>query len=157
MTGRPQRTGTSDQRGLATVEMAIALPVLLLLLLATAEFGRLISQYDTLNNAVRNGARYAASVSANGSTGFVVLTSTIQTDVANLVATGNVNGTGPPLLPGLTPSDVSVSATGNQLYVQVSVTYTYEPMTGATLQTFGTGYAIPLAVPLTAVCVMRAL
>lgn len=146
-----------NQRGLATVEMAIGLPVLLLLMLATAELGRLISQYDTLNNAVRDGARYAASVSAQGSTGFVIITSTIQNNVANLVATGNVNGNGAPLLPGLSPSDVSVSATGNQLYVEVSVTYNYEPITGPTLQTFGLGNVMPLAVPLTSVAVMRAL
>lgn len=157
MTDRWHLGALRIQRGLATVEMAIALPLLLMLLFAVAEMGRLISQYATLNNAVRDGARYAASVSANGSTGLVVVSSTIQNDVANLVATGNVNGTGAPLLPGLSPSDVSVSATGNQLYVEVSVTYTYEPITGTTLQTFGLGNALPLAVPVTAVSVMRAL
>lgn len=145
------------QRGLATVELAIALPVLLLLMFAVAEFGRLLQQYDTLNKAVRDGARYAASVSAQGSTGFVTITPTIQADVANLVATGTVNGTGAPLLPGLSANDVSVSPTGNNLYVEVSVTYTYEPLLGASLITFGLGNSTPLDVPLTAACVMRAL
>ena len=145
------------ERGLATVEMAITLPLLLLLLFVTAEFGHLLSEYDTLDKAVRDGARYAASVSAQGSTGFVLITSTIQSDVANLVAYGNVGGTGSPLLPGLSPSEVSVTSTGNNLYVDVSVTYTYQPWLGNTLQTFGLGNSLQLNVPLTTSCVMRAL
>lgn len=145
------------QRGLATVEMAIALPVLLLLLFALAEVGRLINQYDTLDKAVRDGARYAASVSSPGTTGFVSITSTMQTHIQNLVVYGNIDGTGSALLPGLTPSDISVSATGGNLYVEVSATYTYEPILGASLITFGLGTPIRLDVPLTSVCVMRAL
>lgn len=156
MTIRPHSNVACNQRGLATVEMAIALPVLLLLLLATAEFGRMISQYDTLHKAVRDGARYAASVSAVGSTGIANVTLPIQIAVANLVVTGNVNGNGAPLLPGLTTADVTVSAV-NSTYVQVSVTYAYEPMLGNALTTFGLGNAIPLDPSLTATCVMRAL
>lgn len=145
------------ERGLATVEMAITLPLLLLLLFVTAEFGHLLSEYDTLDKAVRDGARYAASVSAQGSTGFVLITSSIQSAVGNLVAYGNVGGTGAPLLPSLSPSDVSVTATGNDLYVEVSVTYTYAPWLGNALQTFGLGPAVQLNIPLTTSCVMRAL
>ena len=157
MMGRRHPRKPGLEQGLATVEMAIALPVLLLLLFATAEFGHFLSEYDTLDKAVRDGARYAASVSAQGSTGFVFITSTIQDDVGNLVAYGNVSGTGSPLLPGLSPSDVSVTATGNNLYVDVAVTYTYQPWLGNTLQTFGFGNSIQLNVPLTTSCVMRAL
>lgn len=145
-----------NQRGLATVEMAIALPVLLLLLFATAELGRMISQIDTLHKAVRDGVRYAASASAMGTTGIPYITTSIQNAVANLVVTGNVNGSGSPLLPGLTASDVKVFAI-DTTYVEVSVTYTYEPITGPTLQTFGFGNSIPLAVPLSAASVMRVL
>ena len=156
MSRRPHCSTPRAERGLATVEMAITLPLLLFLLLAVAEFGRMISQYDALNKAVRDGARYAASVSALGSTGLVSITPSLQSAVANLVATGNVNGTGTPLLPGLTPADVSVSDAGGG-YVEVSATYVYEPMVGATLPTFGIGGPIPLDVPLSAACLMRAL
>ena len=156
MSSRLHRNGARRQRGLATVEMAIGLPVLLLLLLATAEFGRMLSQYDTLTKAVRDGARYAASVSSLGTTGLVYITPAIQTAVANLVVSGNVNGTGTPLLPGLTAADVTVSAV-NSLYVEVSVSYPYEPMLGVTLPTFGLGQPIPIDPTLTATSVMRAL
>ena len=143
-------------RGVAAVEMAIALPLLLLLMLAVAEFGRLISQYDTLNKAVRDGARYAASVSSLGSTGLVDITPAIQGAVANLVVTGNLAGSGAALLPGLVPTDVTISAVDG-IYVEVTVTYTYQPMTGPALPTFGLGPSLPLDIPLTATCIMRAL
>lgn len=145
-----------EQRGLATVEFAITLPLLLLLMLATAEFGRLISQYNTLTKAVRDGARYAASTSALGSTGLVSITPQIQSAVGNLVATGNINGSGTALLPGLAAAGVTVSDAGNG-YVSVSASYTYEPMIGTTLPTFGRGSPISLSFTLHAAAVMRAL
>lgn len=146
----------SRQRGGAMVEFAIALPLLLLLMLATAEFGRMLSQYDTLTKAVRDGVRYAASAAVVGSTGVVYITPAVQAAVANLVATGNVNGSATPLLPGLTATDVTVTDAGNG-YVSVSATYAYQPMLGATLPTFGLGGPIPLAISLDAASVMRAL
>lgn len=145
-----------SQRGVAMVEFAITLPFLLFLMLATAELGHLLSQYDTLTKAVRDGARYAASTSALGSTGLVAITPQIQAAVANLVATGNVNGSGSALLPGLSASGVTVSNAGNG-YVSVSATYTYQPLLGATLPTFGLGSPISLSFTLNAASVMRAL
>lgn len=158
MRTRPHSDSARSQRGIETVEMAIILPLLLFMLVAVAEIARMINQYDALSKAVRDGARYAASASSFGTTGLVYITPATQTAVANLVATGTVNGTGAPLLPGLTPADVTVSAVGpGPTYVQVSVTYTYEPMVGATLPTFGVAQPMTLTVPLTATVVMRAL
>lgn len=144
------------QRGVAMIEFAIALPVLLLLMLATAEFGRMLSQYNTLTKAVRDGVRYAASTAEAGSTGIVAITPAIATAVANLVATGNVAGSGTPILPGLTAADVTVTDAGNG-YVSVSATYAYEPLLGATLPTFGFGNPVSLTLSLNAASVMRAL
>ena len=153
---QPRSSKPRDQRGVAMVEFAITLPFLLFLMLATAELGRVLDQYDTLTKAVRDGARYAASTSALGSTGLVSITPQIQTAVANLVATGDVNGTESALLPGLSASSVTVSDAGNG-YVSVSATYTYQPMLGATLPTFGLGSPISLSFTLNAAAVMRAL
>lgn len=152
--GSPKRR--RKQRGVAMVEFAITLPLLLLLMLATAELGHLICQYDTLTKAVRDGARYAASTSALGSTGLVSVTPQIQTAVANLVATGNINGSGSALLPSFSASTVTVSDAGNG-YVSVSAAYTYVPMLGGTLPTFGLGKPISLSFTLSAAAVMRAL
>lgn len=144
------------QRGTATVEFAIVLPLLLVLMFATAELGRLISQYNTLTQSVRDAVRYAAAAAAADSTGLVLITPQLQSAVGNLVATGTVDGSGSPLLPGLSASAVTVTNAGNG-YVSVSVSYTYQPMLGSALPMFGLGSSISLAVPLTAAAIMRAL
>ncbi len=144
------------QRGLAVVEFAITLPLLLFLMLATAEVGRLLSQYDTLTKSVRNGSRYVAGKAAAGTTGIVSITSQLSTEAANLVATGSIGGSGTPLLKGLTASNVTVTDAGGG-YVSVSASYTYSPMLGASLPTFGLSKPISLAFPLTTTVVMRAL
>ncbi len=87
--------GITRQRGIAIVEMVIALPVILLLMLMVAEFGRVFYQYSTLNKAVRDGARYVAGTAVFGSTGTVQLTSAVVNETKSLVTTGNL---GPPCL-----------------------------------------------------------
>ena len=154
MTIRIQAVPT--ERGTAMIEFAIALPVLLLLLFATAELGRMIGQYNTLTKAVRNGVRYAASTASGGTFGLVNITPAVRSAVANLVATGSATGTGTPLLPGLSAANVTVTDAGGG-YVSVSASYTYQPMMGATLPTFGLGNPISLAVTMNTAAVMPAL
>jgi len=143
------------QRGVAAVEFAIALPLLLFLLMATAELGRLLSEYDTLEKGVRDGARYLAAKALAGTTQTVSITPTLQTQTANLVVTGNINGSGTPLLPGLAAANVTTASTANG-YISVSATYTYQPIL-ASLPTFGLTAPISLAIPVTATVNMRPL
>src|SRR5215469_5599724 len=151
------RTGSrARQTGTAAMELAIALPVLLLLLVAAAEVGRLLSQYDTLTKSVRNGARYLASNALGGTQGIVVLTTQVQTQTQNLVVTGNINGSGSALLPNFVAANVTVT-TVDSTHVSVTATYTYQPLLGATLPTFGIGSSISFSFPLTATVVMRGL
>ncbi|MHB9095460.1 MAG: TadE/TadG family type IV pilus assembly protein [Eubacteriales bacterium] len=49
-----------DNKGQALVEMALVLPILVILLLGIMEFSRLFAGYLELQNAARDGARYAA-------------------------------------------------------------------------------------------------
>lgn len=49
-----------SQRGQAAVEMALLLPVLLLIFLAILEVGRVMDAWVVATNAAREGARYAA-------------------------------------------------------------------------------------------------
>ena len=155
---------TGRQRGAVAVELAVVLPVLLLLMTATAELGRLMYQYNTLTKAGRDGARYAAAHAAFGSSGVVIVDETAGSpwrytkDVsANLVVCGFADCTGKDsLLPGLDTSDVTVSSPDPQ-HVTVAVDYRYQPFVGATLETFGFGSAVDLAVPLRATMTMRAL
>jgi Flp pilus assembly protein TadG len=144
------------QRGTAIVEFTIALPVLLVLLAATAEIGRMLNQYDTLNKAVRDGARYVAANALLGTTGVVNISSAVQTATVNLVVTGNTAGTGSALLPNLTAGNVTVASVANG-YVSVSAAYSYVPMLGAQIPTFGLTAAINTSVTLNATVVMRPL
>jgi Flp pilus assembly protein TadG len=145
------------ESGTATMELAVALPLLLLVLMATAEFGRMLSQYDALNKAVRDGARYLAAnaLAAGGTTGVVTITPALTTATKNLVVTGKTTGAGTALLPNLTAGNVTVANLGNG-YVSVSASYPYVPMLGARLPTFGNG-SVNTNVTLNASTVMRPL
>lgn len=132
MSGR-SRSGT---RGLAMTEMAIVLPVALLLILATAELGRAFWQYNTLTKSVRDAARYATTEGL-WSTGTVIITDELRGKVQNLVVYGNTAGSGEPLLNGLTTSGVSIEAPGED-DILVRTTYAYEPIFGL-LPTFHGG------------------
>ncbi|MET0656800.1 MAG: TadE/TadG family type IV pilus assembly protein [Steroidobacteraceae bacterium] len=142
-------------RGLATVEFAICAPLLLLLMFATAELGRLFFQYNTLTKAVRDGARYVATHSAVGTTRVVNITTQVRTATQNLVVGGNTSANGTPLLPNLTPANVSVTNPGNG-FVTVSATYTFNPVLGS-LPRFVSSGSINLAIPLSATVTLRAL
>ena len=90
-----------NESGIQLAELAIVLPVMLVLFTATAEFGRFFYEYTTLAKATRIGARYLVTTSVN----------TSEKDKArNLVVYGNTAGTGTPLIDGLNASHVVVTA-----------------------------------------------
>lgn len=94
------RALVQNERGIQLAELAIVLPLLLILFGATAEFGRYFYEYSTLAKAARVGARYL--VTAKVST-------YERTRAKNLVVYGNALGTGTPLIEGLTPDNVTVT------------------------------------------------
>jgi len=115
----------SRQNGAALIELALVLPLLLVITALATEFGRALYQYNTLTKSVRDAARYL-SMRAPG------------TDIAqarNLVVYGNTAGTGAPLVPGLslanvpTPTWASAGTFPTINTVTVSVTgYTFTSM-----------------------------
>jgi Flp pilus assembly protein TadG len=103
--GRPGRRRTGDsigsiagcERGAAVVEFALAVPVLLLIVVGTAQFGLTLNNYVTLTDAVRAGARQFA-VSRGGSTPKTDAVDRIYGSAPNLTQTNltialSVNGT----------------------------------------------------------------
>ncbi len=58
-------TARRRRRGQALVEFALVAPMFFLLLFGIIEAGRFIFYYETLNNATREGARYAIVNGAN--------------------------------------------------------------------------------------------
>ena len=149
------------QQGVAMVEFAIALPLLLLLLLAIGEFGRMLFQYNSLLQASRDAGRYAAGKAWNRTLGEIVLVDAsrdLRAETQNIAVYGLPVSSGTPVVPGLTTNDVQVStAAGTTDHVQVSITYTFQPVIGNVLPAFFGGDGVPLSVPLTASVVMRAL
>src|SRR3990167_7306564 len=144
------------QRGVAMVEFAITLPLLLLLLLAIAEFGRMLYHYNNLLQANRDAVRYLAGEAWNGSLGQVVIDPVLDLRTKNLAVYGvPTPQPGNEVVPGLTTGEVSVGTVGSD-HVQVSISYVFRPVIGNGLPAL-IGDAIPLNFPLVATTVMRGL
>lgn len=98
------------QQGLAMVEFAVTLPFLLLLLGIMGEMGYIFYQQTVLNKALENGAIYAAKSTRSG-IGLVKISAQTEQDIKNLVAYGNVAGSGTTLVNNISTDDISVNCT----------------------------------------------
>lgn len=122
----------SKQRGIALVELAIAIPAMLLVMLLTVEVTRVMYQYNTLTKVVRDGSRAIASNLLGGSALTGLSNDELQT-AKQLMISGKPQG-GAALLTGLSAEDISVEistlGTGGtqRYYVQVSANYDYVPL-----------------------------
>ena len=153
--GRHEFKRPQAQRGLAMVELVITLPLLLLLLCAIGEFGRLLFQYNSLMQASRDAGRFVAGQAWNATLGQLDLNNTLQTQAKNVAVYGTPASSGTPAVPNLTTGDVTVAAVGTD-HVRVSITYTFQPVIGSALPAFY-GNSVPLGIALTSTVVMRAL
>jgi len=140
------------QRGQTLVEFALVVLIFLVVLFGILEFSRALWTYNTIVQATRAGARFAV----------VEIPSVANLGVKNYVVYHNPAGTGAPVLPGLSTSNVTVAYTRidpntgnpveavtlqdkyNSAYVQVGITgYTFNflvPILGTsiTLPAFNT-------------------
>lgn len=114
------------QRGVAVVEFAMALPLLLIMSILVVELGRALYQYNAIAKSVRDAARYLS----------MQLPDTQVVQAKNLVVFGNPEGTGTPLLPGLSVAthvpDPTWQPAGadpviNTVTIRVS-NYSFQPM-----------------------------
>jgi len=144
-------------KGLAVIEMAIILPILILLTLAAGEFGRAFIQYSRLSHRVQSAARFVAENALQGTTGVALLTSTVNTQARNLVVYGTPSVGTTPAVPGLSPDDVVVTVTPAGV-ISVSINYAYKPVIGEVFPAFGFGEDIETAaISMNPKSVMRAL
>jgi len=110
------------EAGTQLAELAIVLPVLLVLFGATAEFGRFFYTYNTLSKSTRAAARYlTASNQAS------------DEDAKRLVVSGTTDDGASPLLSGLSTGNVNITreeaAPGFPVTVTVEISgYTYQPI-----------------------------
>jgi Flp pilus assembly protein TadG len=114
------------ERGTQLIEVAITLPIMLMLLGATAEFACFFYSYSTLTNAVRSGARHASK--------WEIGSSWTIPETQRMVVYGDFSDTSKgPILPGLTTANVQVTANGPSPHTIQSVTvsvinYKYKPL-----------------------------
>lgn len=120
------------QQGLATVEFALTVPLLLVIMLITAEFSRVFYQYNTLTKSVRDGSRHLAQSTLTGNLSQGV-SAAILNETRQLVVTGSPSG-GDPLLLGLSTDDItfdfSAISDGGfpRHYVKVTANYQFQPL-----------------------------
>jgi Flp pilus assembly protein TadG len=131
------------QDGLAIVEFAVSVPVLLFLMVATADIVRAFTQYSTLSNGVRDGTFYLARHSILGTSGVVNVSNATIDATRRLVMYGNIGGSGSLRVPGLATGQIAVTNAGGG-NVRVVVTYPYQSLFGGTIQTFGIGSNISM-------------
>lgn len=146
---RPERS-----RGQAMVEFAAIVPVLFMLVLGILEAGRFIFYYELLNNAAREGARYAIvhGVSSSCPSGPPPPAETNPCDPAgdnvkaavrqaalDMVSLGEIFVHDPVWtsrgsLAHPSPGDVSTGHNGRGEYVTVFVDFSYSPMIPSVLE-----------------------
>ena len=95
---RLARFALRDERGTQLVELAIVVPVAVLLLASVAEFGRFFYTYTTLSKATRAGARYLISQEPG----------TKDAAAKNLVVYGSTAGGTQPVVDKLGAANVTV-------------------------------------------------
>ena len=130
-------TSVNLQQGLAAVEFAIVLPLILLMALAITELGRGLYQYNTLSKAVHDGARYLSDRAVNN-LGVVDITDYKAAQTRSLVMCGTLAGgcEGDELLKNfssrgsvtVTPETIIMTDGETADFIKVSATYTFDPL-----------------------------
>ncbi|HKQ73906.1 MAG TPA: TadE/TadG family type IV pilus assembly protein [Blastocatellia bacterium] len=112
------------QRGIQLIELAIAAPILMLLLAAMAEFRNYLHHYTSLAKATRAAARY---LSAKAFTG------TEKEKAKNVAVCGVPDSCGSvaPVLAGLSASNIEITSTGGAILPETVtvriIGYEYQP------------------------------
>jgi Flp pilus assembly protein TadG len=115
MTACGKRAVHDDRKGAAAVELAMALPLLVLFFAIMVDFARVFYYQEILSNCARNGAVFATDASIQQKSGFDEL------EQVALAAAG-------PLTGEVTVESNTVAETQDQVFVDVTASYTYVPI-----------------------------
>ncbi len=99
------------ERGASTVEFALVLPALMLVIFGIVEFGRVFMVHQMLTSAAREGARVASMPGADNS----AVQAAIDQELASAGLTADSFE--------FTPSDVSTAGRNNPVTVRVQINY----------------------------------
>lgn len=149
----------NKQSGIATVETAIVIALLIILLLASTEFGRLFYHANELTKSTRDTARFISNNALNTAQ-TMEITPEDSTRAKNLLIYGDILGDTTDagdrytMFSGLTPNNIVI--TENNPYITVEVAWEYQALFGAPLRALGLTSPEDLYT-LTAASTMRAL
>jgi len=101
-----RRRMLGERRGNAMLEFALAFVVMVPLFLGAYEFGYAFYIYNSLQSAVRGGARYASLRTYDSATN--TPSDAYSLAVRNTVVYGDPTGAGEPVVPNFSTDDVSV-------------------------------------------------
>lgn len=123
----------ASESGSQLVELALVLPILLLLIAGIAEFGMLFQSYEVTTNAAREGARLAV-LPGNEANGYAVVFARVN----DYMTTSALPGT---FTTAVAPQGIPVVGGATANGVRVTITYTYSalfigPIAGLINQTF---------------------
>ena len=107
--------------GAALVELALILPLLILIVLGCVDFGRFATSYTAVTNAAREGANFGSTHPFTGTT------QALWVQKITAAVTDEMSG-----IPGFSADQMSVSeptviASNDDARVRVEVTYTFQP------------------------------
>ena len=120
---------TVKQKGSATVEFAMLLPLLLLLVFTVSEFGVMFYRFNALTKSVDIAARYLSDGSVNKTN-----TATDKLNAQNLAVYGSITAR-TAILPDITVANIAITNPDTQ-HVQVIATYNANLILGGTLNAF---------------------
>lgn len=143
------RRRVRSESGAELIEVALTLPLLLLVVLGIIEFGFLFQEYEVVTNAAREGARIAALVPTAGYT-----TDEAKTRATDYLTAGGLSLAQATPAPSVVPSQVAISGTGKCVSA-MTVTVNYQhpvPFLSGIIKYFGGTMA---TINLKGVAVMR--
>lgn len=116
-----------QERGASMAELAIMVPILILLVAAVSEFGRFFQQYTTLAKSTRSAARYLSNHPFPDN----------QAQARNLVVCGKLTcAGGDELVSGISAANVCIESTGSPKIETVTVSIPRTGGAGACAQPF---------------------
>ena len=131
-----------NQQGIAAIEMTFVVPILLLLCFVTAEFCRLLYQYNALTKVTRDASRYLASYPTQIS------------NAEHILKFGDLDST-TEILPNLAATVPDIDVNGE--FTTVTVTYDWQPIFSDVLPSFVSDTNFVLSFPLVTSYTMRSL
>ena len=146
----------TKQRGAVLAEMALVTPILVFMMMATAEVARVFIEHNTLTKAVRAAARHVASNAYQGTTGVVNIGAALRAEAQNLAVYGDLGGGGTPVLTGLAPADITITYVGTD-NVEITASHDISGMLGPVLRSLTGGSDTSMVFTLQATVTMKAL